>query len=291
MAKVLPGGSGASRAFPAALVGGGGGDLKWVEAYSLDLRAQSAHDFTSTATLAMGGVTWTAYNNAGPNFQTDGFKLDGSAGLRIWPDATNRIYTTRVDCGILGALVKDLVGVKKTYAMNAQAVCIQAYATAATDLNANYDSWGLICWNKAIGNPATNPRYILARGIYESSAKSQIVGYTENAGSTATWMDFEVGTAAQADRDFFQITIWPGPNYIASLYGAIGNMPASGDFPDPNDFTPSIGASVILCDQTNDDPAFALSNLSVGMMAQDEGAATDVDPIFSKIRVLYMDVV
>ena len=270
--------------------GGGGGAAAggWVEAYALDLSAQSAHDFSSdgTATLEMGGVTWTAENNTSSDFQTDGFELDGSNGLCIWPNSTKKVYTTEVSAGILGAKVADLVS---GYTLAGMAVCFQAYATAATDVNANWDAFGIIAWNGYTGTGQNDVRYILARGIHESSDKAQIVGYTENNGSTKTWMDYEVAAASQADRDFFQIIIWPGGDYISALYGAVGNMPDDGDFPDPSDFTPTIGTSVMFSDAT-DGSAFTLANLRIGMTAQDEGAATDINPIFSKCRVLYMDV-
>jgi hypothetical protein len=271
--------------------GGGGGDNLWVEAYSLDLSSESAQDLSSagTATRTMSGVDWTAENNTASDFQTDGFELDGSNGLCIWPDSSKNIYTTTMAAGVFSAKVADLVGVAKTYALNEQAVCIQATATSSTDVGNNYDAWGLILWNGYTGTGQSDVRYLLSRAIYESSAKSQIVGYTENSGGAATWADYEVTTAAQGDRDFYQITIWPGPDYISSLYGAVGNMPDDGDFPDPNDFTPTIGTSVMFSDAT-DGSAFTLANLRVGMTAQDENAVTDIQPIFSKFRVLYMDV-
>jgi hypothetical protein len=269
----------------------GGGDNLWVEAYSLDLSAESAQDLSSagTATRTMGGVLWTAQNNTASDFQTDGFELDGSNGLCIWPDSNKGIYTTSMVAGVLSAKVADLVGVAKTYALNKQAVCIQATATSGTDVGNDYDAWGLIVWNGYTGTGQTDVRYLLSRAIYESSAKSQIVGYTENSGGTATWMDYEVTTASQADRDFYQIIIWPGPDYISAIYGTVGNMPDSGDFPDPNDFTPTIGTSVMFSDAT-DSSAFTLANLRFGLTAQDENAVTDIQPIFSSLRVLYMDV-
>ena len=266
--------------------GGGAASGGWVEAYALDLSAQSAHDFTATSTLSMGGVTWTAYNNASGDFQTDGFELDAVDGLRIWPNSAKKVYATEVSAGILGAQVADLVS---GYSMSGHAVCLQAYATAGTDVNANWDAFGIIVWNGYTGTGQNDVRYILARGIHESSDKAQIVGYTQNNGSTSTWMDYEVAAAAQADRDFFQIIIWPGGDYISALCGFVGNMPDSGDFPDPNSFAPTITASVMFSDAT-DGAAFTTANLRLGLIAQDEGAATDINPIFSKLRVLYLDV-
>ena len=263
-----------------------GGDLTWQEVYTLDLSAQSAHDFTATSTLSMGGVTWTAHNNASGDFQADGFELDAVDGLRIWPNSAKKVYTTEVAAGILGAKVADLVS---GYSMSSMAVCFQVYATASTDLNSNYDAWGALVWNGYTGTGQNDVRYILARGIHESSDKAQIVGYTENNGSSSTWMDYEVAAAAQADRDFFQIIVWPGPDYISALCGFVGNMPDSGDFPDPNSFTPTIGTSVMFSDNT-DGSAFTTANLRVGIVAQDEGAATDINPIFHKLRVLKLEV-
>ena len=277
-------------------VTGAGGDNLWVEAYALDLSAESAQDFSSdgTATRAMGGVTWTAQNNTVGDFLAAGFQLDGSAGLRIWPDSAKHIFTTTMQAGVLSAKVADLVGVKKTYAMNKQAVCFQATARASTDLDNDFDAWGIICWNGLTGTSQTNIRYLLSRGMCESHNKAQVVGYTENSGSSATWMDYEVDDSGsdlpQNDRDFYQIVIWPGPNYIASLYGVVGNMPDDGVFPDPNNFTPTIGTSIMFSDNT-DGSAFTLANLRLGMTAQDQSASTDINPIFSKCRVLYMDVV
>ena len=273
-------------------VTGAGGDNLWVEAYALDLSAESAQDLSSdgTATRTMGGVAWLAQNNTAGDFQTDGFELDGSNGLCIWPDSTKNIWVNGMAAGVFSAKIADLVGVAKVYAMNKQAVCIQATATSGTDLGDDYDAWGLILWNGYTGTSQDDIRYLLARAMYESSDKAQVVGYTENNGSTKTWMDYEVAATDQADRDFYQIIIWPGPDYISAIYGAVGNMPDDGVFPDPNNFTPTIGASVMFSDNT-DGSAFTLANLRVGMTAQDQGATTDIQPIFSKFRVMYMDVV
>jgi len=286
-----PDGSSVTRSNPPAAATGGGDNL-WVEAYALDLSAESAQDLSSagTATRTMGGVDWLAQNNTDSDFQTDGFELDGSNGLCIWPDSSKNIYTTTMQAGVFSAKVADLVGAAKTYALNQQAVCIQATATSGTDLGDDYDAWGLILWNGYTGTGQNDIRYLLSRAIYESSDKAQVVGYTSNNGGSQMWLDWEVAAAAQADRDFYQIIIWPGPDDISALYGAVGNMPDSGDFPDPNDFTPTIGTSVMFSDNP-DSGVFTLANLRVGMTAQDQGATTDIQPIFSKFRVLYMDVV
>ena len=90
----------------------GGGDNLWVEAYSVNWAAQSVHDFSSTATLAVGGVTWTALNNSA-DIQTNGLRTDGSNGLCIWPDGSERIWDSRVDAPIISVLLRMLLALQR----------------------------------------------------------------------------------------------------------------------------------------------------------------------------------
>ncbi len=287
MAKNLPGGSSVTRDFPPALSGGGGGggDLKWQEAYSVDWSAQSVHDFSSTATLAIGGVTWTALNNSA-SIQTNGLRTDGSNGLCIWPDGAERIWDNRVDAPIISCLVKDAVGLKTTYALNKHAVVFQCTATASQDIANNYDAFGAVCLNGQVGNTNNDARYINCTGLYDGGTRANVTSKM-NQGNR----QFKSNTGvAQSARDFFQIIIWPGPNYIGSFLGTVGDMPASGNFPDPNDFTPTLQASSAIS-TLNDGSQFTLANLRFGMScAAERGSAPDANPIFSKCRVMYAEI-
>ena len=263
----------------------GGGDNLWVEAYSVNWAAQSVHDFSSTATLAVGGVTWTALNNSA-DIQTNGLRTDGSNGLCIWPDGSERIWDSRVDAPIISVLLKDAVGAAKTYAMNKQAVCFQCTATASQDISNNYDAFGAIFMNSEVGTSNGNARYLNVTGLYDGGTRANLTSKMHTGN-----LQYKTSTGiAQSARDFFQIIIWPGPNYIASIFGSVGDMPADGNFPDPNNFTPPLPASAPFS-TLNDSSAFTLANARFGMScAAERGSAPDANPIFSKCRVLYMDV-
>ena len=263
----------------------GGGDNLWVEAYSVNWAAQSVHDFSSTATRAVGGVTWTALNNSA-DIQTNGLRTDGSNGLCIWPDGSERIWDSRVDAPIISVLLKDAVGAAKTYAMNKQAVCFQCTATASQDISNNYDAFGAIFMNSEVGTSNGNARYLNVTGLYDGGTRANLTSKMHTGN-----LQYKTNTGiAQSARDFFQIIIWPGPNYIASIFGSVGDMPADGNFPDPNNFTPTLQASAPFS-TLNDSSAFTLANARFGMScAAERGSAPDANPIFSKCRVLYMDV-
>jgi hypothetical protein len=284
VAKVFPGGSTVTRGFPAALAGGGGaGDLMWVEALSVDWTGVS-HDFETTAEKAIGGVDWECLNN-GSGIQAGGLKSgDGGDGLRIWPAGTERIWDGRVDAPMVTCLVKDAVGAKTTYDMNKHAVCFQCTYTSAQDISNNYDAIGAICMNSAVGTSPTDPRYLTARCMSSGTVEMRSIQYKTTDGHSD---QRPTANTVVADRNLFQVIIWPGQDYIGTIVGSIGVMPGGG-FPDPNDFAPGLTGAMDLSTK-GDGSTFTLANLRVGMFAVSEGSAPDPNPIFTKCRVMYME--
>ena len=288
MAKAFPEGSGATRAFPPALSGGGGGggDLKWQEAISVNWASQSLHDFTSDATVDIDGIEWKCLNHTA-GIQTDGLRIDGSAGLRIWPAGSQKIWDTDVSAPIVSVLVKDAVGAKTTYAMNKHAVCFQCTFTATQDIANRWDQIGAIAMNSEVGTSNSNARYLNACGFSDNPDSSQWRSIRTKS-AEAHMSKYPTADTALADRNFFQLIIWPGQNYIGTIVGSIGTMPGSGDFPDPNDWSPGLTGALDLCTKS-DGSAFTLANLRVGMHAVSEGSPTDPNPIFTKCRVMYAE--
>jgi hypothetical protein len=293
MARNSPGGSGVTRGFPAALSGGGGaGDLKWQEAYSVDWSAEDAHDFTSDDTLEVGGVEWKAYNNSSADVATNGLRTDGSNGLCIWPDTDKKIWADDVSSPIISVKLAEAVGVKTTYAMNKHAVCFQCVYTAAQDVDNQWDAIGAIMWNSLVGT-SSGAKYITPRIIGAGSGGNDkycsVVFQVSDLGAPE---DFRPTTdRALGVRNFIQIIVWPGPNYIGGLTASLAAMPGDGKFPDPNDFAPTLLASGAFSTKS-DGSAFTLANLRFGMTASAEGASgQDPNPIFTKCRVMYMEVV
>lgn len=291
MAKIFPGGSSATRVFPPSLSGGGGGggDLKWQEAISVNWASQSLHDFASDATVDIDGIEWKCLNN-GAAVQTDGLRIDGSAGLRIWPAGDEHIWDQRVDSPIVSVLVKDAVGAKTTYAMNKHAVCFQCTFTATQDISNRWDQIGAIAMNSEVGTSNSNARYLNACGYSDNYTTSQYRSIRTKS-AEAHMSKYPTADTALADRNFFQLIIWPGQDYIGTIVGSIGSMPGSGDFPDPNDWSPGLTGALDLCTKS-DGSAFTLANLRVGMQscAQATGT-TDPNPIFTKCRVMYAEMV
>jgi len=283
-----PGTGFGTRGHPPSLTGGGGGgDLKWQEAYKVDWSAQSLHDFTSDATVDIGGIEWKCLNN-GAGIQTDGLRIDGSAGLRIWPAGSQKIWDTDVSAPIVTVLVRDAVGVKTTYAMNRHAVCFQCTFTATQDIANRWDQVGAIAMNSEVGTSAGSARYLNACGFSDNPTSSQWRSIRTKT-ADAHLSKYPTADTALADRNLFQLIIWPGQDYIGTIVGSVGAMPADG-FPDPNSWAPGLTGSMDLCTK-NDASSFTLANLRVGMHAVSEGSPTDPNPIFTKCRVMYAEMV
>jgi hypothetical protein len=181
-------------------------------------------------------------------------------------------------------LVSDAVGAKTTYAMNEHAVCFQCTLTATQDIANQWDQIGAIVWNSVTGSSA---RYINACGYSDNS--NQYRAFRTKTAETHQNKHIASDTAL-SDRNLFQLIIWPGQNYIGTVVGSIGSMPGSGDFPDPNDWTPGLTGALGLSTKA-DGSAFTLDNLRVGMHSVAEGSTTDPNPIFTKCRVMYMEMV
>jgi len=164
-------------------------------------------------------------------------------------------------------------------------VCFQCTYTAAQDIVNNYDAIGAICMNSAVGTSPTDPRYLTARCMSSGSTEMRSIQY-----KTADEHREQRPTAntVVGDRNLFQIMIWPGQDYIGTVVGSIGVMPGGG-FPDPNNFTTGLTGSVNLSTKS-DGSTFTLANLRVGMFAVAErGGSPDPNPIFTKCRVMYME--
>lgn len=273
--------------------GGGVGDLKWQEAYSVDWSSQSVHDFTADSTFDVDGVEWAAYNNSAGDFATDGFRTDGVDGLRIWPTADKEVWGNRVDAPIVSVKLADAVGVKTPYVMHKHAVCFQALYTAAQDVDNTWDAIGIIMWNSLIG-VASGANYIYAatRGVAGSGSNNTdciVLVRAPGVGNPEQFPDPTNRTLTE--RNFMQIIVWPGPDYIGGMTASLAPMPLSGEFPDPNDFPTSLLASGGFS-TIQSGSAFTLANLRFGMSSSAKGTTgEDPTPIFTKCRVLYMEMV
>lgn len=290
MGTIFPAGSGVSRISPPNLTGSSGtGDLGWQEAISVDWSAQSLHDFASDATEDIDGIEWKALNHTA-GIQTDGLRIDGSAGLRIWPAGNEQIWDSQIDSPMVTVLVKDAVGVKTTYAMNKHAVCFQCTLTATQDISTQWNQIGALVMNSEVGASNGNARYLNACGFSSNLADAQVPSVRGKTAEGQSVISASTGSgdSTLVQRNFFQMVIWPGPNYIGTIVGSMGTMPGGG-FPDPNDWTPLYSGAMALCTKA-DSSSFTLANMRFAMSSCSGGTGTDPNPIFTKCRVLYMAV-
>lgn len=289
MAKISPGGPGITRVFPTSLSGGGGGDLKWQEAISVDWTGVS-HNFETTAAKTIGGIEWKCLNN-GADIQTGGLiSGDSGTGLRIWPAGNEQIWTTQIDSPMVTVLVSAAVGAKTTYDMNKHAVCFQCTLTATQDISTQWNQIGALVMNSVVGSNESAARYFNACGFSSNNSDAQVPSVRSRTAEYNLDISASTGSgdSSLAQRNFFQLIIWPGQNYIGTIVGAMGAMPGSGDFPDPNDWTPLYTGAYPLCTKA-DSGSFTTDNMRFAMSSCSGGAGTDPNPIFTKCRVMYME--
>lgn len=187
--------------------GGGGSSPPWAVEYEVDFSTESSHDFTSTATVTIGSVDWTAENTAGA---PDTFELDGSTGLRIFATSQNRYWWDGTSsCPFVSAKIDDMM----SDFSRSDTVCLQVHMDSSSDVSANYHSYGLGLWDGTL-NDGTG--FVLSRRIWDGSAKT---GFIRDSTQDLT-VD---GT----QRDFFEIVWLPCDGQILSA----GSF--SGSFPEP----------------------------------------------------------
>ena len=240
----------------------------WEETYLADLTAQGTHNFLSTSTKNIEGVTWTV--ESGANASTLAL---GASGLTITPTGGDWFQNTSTSPKIY-ALIKDLVpGLTKR-----DIVCVQL-RTNEFVVKFKWDAAGLAMYN-------ASRLHVSAGRLGDGTSP------TEQANSRLlSWSGAHTNVDA-TPRDFFEL-IWSG----GFLYGAIGNWP--GSWPEPKN-TAYIGGVVTpmadICTQEttasqvyfNQTHEFTVANMRAAMFSFKVSSPSSLSINFLGIRALKM---